>query len=85
MVTEEAQAAGCMSLLSDRITKQADLGVGLVKYLGIDDAQIWANEIRSYSRTKETDITEIHKKMKKLKFDSDTNLKAWYELYGVQV
>lgn len=85
VVAIEAQAAGCMSLLSDKITKQADLGVGLVKYLGIDDAQIWANEIRSYSRTKETDITEIHKKMKKLKFDSDTNLKAWYELYGVQV
>lgn len=85
MVAIEAQAAGCMSLLSDRITKQADLGVGLVQYLGIENAKIWADKIHSYQRTKDPDISEIHQKMKELKFDSDTNLKAWYELYGVQV
>ena len=83
VVVIEAQAAGCMSLLSDKITKQAALGVGLVKYFGIDDAKLWADEISSSQRTKEPDISEIHKKMKELKFDSDSNLKAWYELYGV--
>lgn len=85
VVAIEAQAAGCMSLLSDKITKQADLGVGLVKYLGIDDAKLWADEISSFQRTKEPEISEIHKKMKELKFDSGSNLKAWYELYGVNV
>ncbi len=85
VVAVEAQAAGCMSYLSDRITKQADLGVGLVKYLSIDDAQLWVSEILNFSQADDVNVEDIHQKMRELKFDSDTNLKAWYDLYGIQV
>lgn len=83
VVAIEAQAAGCYSILSDVITRQADLDVGLVKYLGINSPDCWAEEIGNINRAVETvNIESIHNKMKTMKFDTQTNLEAWYELYG---
>lgn len=44
-VSIEAQASGVFSLLSDQITKEADLNIELVDYLPISSADIWANKI----------------------------------------
>lgn len=46
-VAVEAQAAGTQCLLSDTITDEVDLGMGLVEYLPITDAGEWAHKIAS--------------------------------------
>lgn len=64
-VMVEAQAAGIEILASDTITKQADLELGLVKYLPIDSSQIWSNEI----------LTELFDKPKNnIKFEDRYNM-----------
>lgn len=45
----EAQCAGMMCLVSDRITKEADLGVGLVSYIPLD-VNSWIKKIIEYAR-----------------------------------
>lgn len=48
-VAVESQAAGLVTLLSDTITKQADLGMGLVSYLPIDSgSEVWCDKILNY-------------------------------------
>lgn len=41
----EAQAAGLPCLVSDRITQEVDLGIGLVRFLPIADPRVWAKAI----------------------------------------
>ena len=40
-VAIECQAAGTPILMSDSITKQCDMGLGLVKFISIDDSSEW--------------------------------------------
>lgn len=83
LVAVEAQAAGCYSLISDRVTKMADLGLGLVEYLGIEYADEWADRIRQI-RSIRPDVPHetILARLRALRFDAETNLQAWYDLYG---
>ena len=92
VVAVESQAVGCHSVLSDVITRQADLGLGLVNYLPIGDPHIWAEMLRNmFLRKNEHDVKTspsrevIQQRMKELCFDAETNLLSWYELYGVTV
>ena len=43
----EAQATGVTCLVSDRVTRDADFGLDLLRYLPIDDPGIWADSIAS--------------------------------------
>lgn len=51
-VSIEAQAAGVMCLLSDEITTECDLNMGLTMFLPINDSKIWAKEIVRLSKSK---------------------------------
>lgn len=82
MVAVEAQAVSCFSYLSDVITRQADLGLGLVEYLSIKNASVWAEKIRDFVARKLIPSSEIKQKMEEMKFDVQANLSAWYQLYG---
>lgn len=44
-VAIESQASGTPIIISDTVTKQCDMEVGLVKFLPISDARIWVDEI----------------------------------------
>ena len=83
LVVVEAQAAGCQSLISSSITKQTDLGMNLVKYLpiNIEEADLWIDEITN-KKTVSYDLNVIYDSLKRLKFDVNSNLQAWYDLYG---
>lgn len=85
VVGVEAQASGCFSLLSDTITKQADLGLGLVDYLSIDDAQIWADRVRAIMSNppEKAPYDTIVEKMEQKGFENKSNLNIWLSLYGV--
>ena len=84
MVAVEAQAIGCFSFLSDVITRQADLGLGLLEYLSIKNASLWAEKIKDFAAGKPIPPSEIKQKMVERKFDVQANLSAWYQLYGVE-
>ncbi|BBI32092.1 putative glycosyltransferase EpsF [Cohnella abietis] len=45
IVLIEAQAAGVPCLVSDRVPKEADLGIGLVERLSLDKAGDWAGQM----------------------------------------
>lgn len=44
-VAVECQAAGTYMVLSDTITKQCDMKLGLLEFLPIDDATVWADTV----------------------------------------
>ena len=54
----EAQASGVHCLISDSITKQADL-TGLVEYLPIDDSDCWAKKSVELSLKKRVDVSKL--------------------------
>ena len=82
LVVVEAQAAGCPSLVSDNVTKQADLGVGLVDFLPIDNVEPWIEAIEKVDNANvKKDV--LYARMKELRFEVNSNLDAWYDLYGV--
>lgn len=48
-VIVEAQAAGIPCLISDTVTKEVDVGTGMLKYLPINqNVQAWVNSIENY-------------------------------------
>ena len=84
VVAVEAQAVGCHCLLSDVITRQADLGLGLVDFLLIDEPARWGEAIQNLDRRPDCPDEELRmQRIKDLSFDVKTNTDRWYELYGV--
>lgn len=85
VVGVEAQAAGCFSILSDTITVQADLGLGLVEYLPITDPELWAECIKNIINAPKKTVPheEIVKQLTRCKFENASNMDTWQELYGI--
>lgn len=85
VVGVEAQAAGCFSIISDTITRQADLGLGLVEYLPISDPDPWAEKIKKIiSEPKKTvSYEEVLQQLRHLKFENESNIDTWKKLYGI--
>ena len=55
----EAQAAGLPCLVSERVTGEADLGVGLMKFLPIIDPLDWVKAIGGYSPNQERPVIDL--------------------------
>jgi len=77
----EAQAAGCYSLLSDAVTKQADLGLGLITYLPITDPKVWAAAVVQKEHSAPEQDANLLKKINSLGFGVSENVKLWERLY----
>lgn len=82
VVVVEAQAVGCPSIVSDLVTKQVDLGLGLVEFATIETPEIWADRVRMGSLQRHFNPEEVKAKMVAMKYEITANLDAWYELYG---
>lgn len=55
-VAIECQAAGTPMLLSDKITRQCDMGIGLVEFMSIGNEKQWVNRIIDTKGRKSVDI-----------------------------
>ena len=80
----ESQAVGINTIISNTITKEVDLGIGLVKFLDInnDNIQDWIKEFTKKAKKIENyDI--IEDALKKNGFDINMNVKAFYKLYKI--
>ena len=85
IVGVESQAAGCRALISKHLTKQVDLGLGLVDYLDIADCSAWVKRIKEIiSEPKiEIPVETILSHLKEHHFENKSNLKIWDELYDI--
>ena len=84
VVLMEAQASGLPCLVSDAVSGEVDLGVGLVDFLPTDDPDAWAARILdlgSSARRTEPLLTE---QVRLAGGDIDASLNVLYRLYSLQ-
>lgn len=81
-VVIEAQAAGLTCVVSDTVTRQADV-TGLVEFLPIDNAEAWSNALKSAARV---DRPDTRTSMAAAGYDVSSEAKKFVELvYGASV
>lgn len=69
-VAVECQAAGTRMILSDPITKQCDMGLGLLEFLPLGDAALWADAIERTSPRGHLDNLRCIQRIRSLGFTS---------------
>lgn len=75
-VVIEAQAAGLACVVSDTVTRQADV-TGLVEYLPIDDTTVWAKALESAATVERLDTSTT---MTAAGYDISSEVKKFAEL-----
>lgn len=76
----EAEAAGCPCLVADTLPDDADMGLGLVKFLPLDNIEMWKEIIVNKSLQKKEKKICIEK-VEKAGYDKKTSTAEWFELY----
>ena len=80
----EAQESGVMSIISDTITRQTDLGIGLVEFLPITDGKQWAKRIVENCNYKH--YVSQEQRLEAIKahgFDMNSCTEKFYSLYKI--
>lgn len=79
-VAVEAQAAGTPTILSDSITREADLGMNLVDFCSINkDPSIWVNKIIEAKTKKIPSVEERKHEIKNKKFSNSASADLYEE------
>lgn len=81
----EAQAAALPCVVSDAVTAEADLGLGLVRRIGLAAGErAWAESIRAVAeRERPVAFEDVRQVLRQRGFDSAANVHRLYDLYGV--
>lgn len=80
----EAQASNLPCVLSDTITRDIDVGTGLLKYLSLNlPIEKWSEEIMKSCRMKRPDVNETIQKLYDMGYDSSSSVKKLLEIYNV--
>lgn len=78
----EAQAAGTPCVVSDSITREADMGLNLVEFLSLDTPiEIWVRKIIEKAKKKCRDINKIREIYRKKRYDVEETVKEIMEIY----
>lgn len=80
VVLVESQAVGLPAIVSNKVSSEVNLGLGLVKFLPINDATTWADELQS-TKLEYPTTQEINIKLKKLGFDIKQNAEYVSSIY----
>lgn len=80
VVLVESQAVGLPTLVSDMVAKEVDLGLGLVEFLSIDNAEIWADKILNFTKMHLSD-EQIFNLLSEQGFDIYQNAMALQQIY----
>lgn len=81
VVLVEAQAVGLPSIISDKISSEVDLGLGLVEFLPLSDINEWADKL-IIPKASKTDSERIKLALKTNGFDVKQNALRLQELYN---
>ena len=85
VVAIESQAAGVKTIVSNKITREIDLKLGLIEFLGIErkDLKKWANILKNNDQ-QPIDYNKILTKFEKSNYNIKNNVKKIYELYNIE-
>lgn len=83
-VVIEAQATSTTAYVSDTVTHECDLGLGLVEYLSIKDKNQWVKQIQSFEK-KRISREEIEDKLIENKFTNETSAELYHEFLDHKV
>lgn len=84
VVSIEAQAAGVSCVLSDTITKEVDMGLGLVHFMSLDvPVEEWAQLIVSLREVKRPDYNVRREALTNRGYNIRDNVDMLYEIYGI--
>lgn len=77
----EAQAAGLACLASDRISRETDVGFGLVRFLPLKEPAIWAKNLVALARQPRPPAAERARVLREKGFDVVRNISRLEEIY----
>lgn len=83
MVMLEAQAAGTPCIASQHVPKETDMGLGIVKYLSLDDVDHWCTSVKTAIQLEKQDEKNIHESITKRGFNVNENVGEWLRLYEI--
>lgn len=81
----EAQASGTPSLVSDHVTTEADLGLGLLRYEKISSAQVWTDIIEASWPAAIPSSDVIRTQLAAAGYDVQDAARQLIKLYGIVV
>lgn len=81
VVLVESQAVGLPSLISTDISKEVDLGLDLIKFLPLEQLDIWIDEIKTH-QAKKLDIQSNSTSLSDKGFDVVTNTNRLLDIYS---
>lgn len=76
----EAQAVGTKCIISDNVTNEVDVGLGLITQLPLQIEQ-WVDQIKKLSRDQKRDKSLYAEKMIEMGYDNKTFTEKWLTLY----
>lgn len=76
----ESQAAMCPCIVSDKVTKEADLGLKLLRYESLDNIEKWISLITKKKKRREWDKNSIER-IRENALDDDNAAETWLKLY----
>lgn len=80
VVLVESQATGLKSIVSDQISQEVELGLGLVEFLPLNSEKDWIDRLLNSKKMKK-DKDVIVNSLKKQGFDAGTNAQKLSEFY----
>ena len=81
----ESQASGLPALISDRITSEVDLGMGLIFSLSLNESiDTWVNRIIEITETHSPSSEQRRRILLEKGYDTASVIEELYRLYGVE-
>lgn len=77
----EAQAAGLSCLVSDRISSESDVGLGLVRFLPLKEPALWADSLVALANQPRPSAGERARVLRERGFDVVSNIARLEEIY----
>lgn len=81
VVLVESQATGLEAIVSDRVSKEVNLDLGLVDFLSLDSIEDWVERLLNSRKFKKYEKTDIADTLKLQGFDAATNAQELSEVY----
>lgn len=84
LVLVEAQASGLPCIVSDNITEETDLGLGLLQRLSLNAGfERWAEDISRAAQPKKPAWPEIERSLAERGYDAKANLARLMDIYSI--
>jgi glycosyltransferase EpsF len=84
IVTVEAQISGTPCIISDSVPISTDMGLGLVRYLSLEESpEKWGEEIGKAINMQKPDKDTLVKALSEKGFSIQQNIEEWMKLYMV--